>query len=88
MVSNTTGAKNDLKYVNLSVTNTSFRMNTRIKLVPEVLQFKVFPSNGEITSFSNLQLISSTGIGGVEGRGENVKLFSTVTVLNIFLPGL
>ena len=43
----------------------------------KVVQFKVFPSNGEIINFGHLQLISSTELGGVEGWGENVKLFST-----------
>ena len=43
----------------------------------KVVQFKAFPSNGEITDFGNLQFISSTELDGVEGWGENVKLFST-----------
>ena len=74
MVSNATGAKNGLKYENLSMS-----------LIPllewildsnwsqKVVQFKVFPSKGEITNFGNLQLISSTGVGSVEGWGKNVK---------------
>ena len=79
MVSSATGAKNDLKYENLSMS-----------LIPllewildsnwsqKVVQFEVFPSNGEITNFGNLQLTSSTELGGVESWGENVELFSTV----------
>ena len=86
MVSNATGAKNDLKYENLSMS-----------LIPllewildsnwsqKVVQFKVFPSKGEITNFGNLQLISSTGVGGVEGWGENVKIFSTVDRKQVLL---
>ena len=44
----------------------------------KVVQFQVFSSKGKITIFGNLQLISSTEVGGVEDWGENVKLFSTV----------
>ena len=43
----------------------------------KVVQFKVFPSYGEISNFGNLQLIYLTEVGGVEGWGEYVKLFST-----------
>ena len=42
-----------------------------------VVQFKVFPSNGKITNFGNLQLIFSTEVGGVEGWAENMKYYCT-----------
>ena len=79
MASSATSGKNDLKYENLSMS-----------LIPlsewildsnwskKVVQFKVFPSNREITNFGNTQLISSTEVGGMEGWGKNVKLFFTV----------
>ena len=58
MVSSATGAKNDLKYENLSVSlirllewilNSNWSQN--------VVQFNTFPSFGEMTNFGNLQLI-------------------------------
>ena len=79
MVSSATGAKNDLKHENLSM--------SLIPLLEWILysnwsqkavQLEVFPSNGEITNFVNLQLISSTELGGMEGWGENVELFYTI----------
>ena len=66
MVSNATGAKNDLKYEKLSVSLIPLsEWILESNWSQKVLQFKVFPSNGEITNFNNLQLISSTRIGGV-----------------------
>ena len=42
-------------------------MNARFKLVPESDPIQVFPSNGEIINFGNLQLIYLTEVGGVKG---------------------
>ena len=75
MVSNATGAKNDLKYENLSMSLISL-----LEWIPDsnwfqkVVQFKVFPSNGEVTNFGNLQLISSTEVGHSQKK-KNPKPF-------------
>ena len=85
MVSNATGANNDLKYENLSMSLMSLlEWVLDSNWSQKVVQFKVFLSKGEITNFGNLQLISSTWVGGVEGWGENVKLFSTADCFKHF----
>lgn len=70
----------------VSVLNNFFTMSNRFELAPGNGMTQIFPSNGEITNFYNLNLTSLIRLGTVESRAKMRCYFSAVGCFkNIFL---